>query len=349
MTGTPAALAGVVPAPRTPGVRIEHALVTGAAGFIGSHVAAELLRLGARVTGIDRRSPASDPIAQANLAGLAHCDRFHLVAADLRRAGLASLLGEAQVVFHLAARAGVRRSWGERFADYVVCNVLATQRLPEACAAAEVPRVVTASSSSVYGHASGRASMEGDLPAPVSPYGVTKLAAERLCLAYANQAQGSTSVVALRYFTIYGPRQRPDMLISRIMRAAITGHPVTLHGSGAQRRDFTFISDIVAATLAAARVDARAAVVNVGSGVSVTVAEVIEMVAAITGAPVPVVRRMDQPGDVDATTADLSVARELLGYEPRICLAEGLRRQWEWPLSQHRTTHRTRADMVEVP
>jgi nucleoside-diphosphate-sugar epimerase len=214
------------------------------------------------------------------------------------------LLEGVRVVFHLAALPGVRRSWGDRFADYLTCNVLGTQRLLETCAMVEVPRLVFASSSSVYGPTDGMPSRESDPLVPLSPYGVSKLAAERLCLAYASRPGAVTSVVALRYFTVYGPRQRPDMAFSRIMRAALSGQAVSLYGTGEQRRDFTYVSDAVAATIAAASADVQSEAVNVGSGSTVTLMHVLESVAAHAGAPVPVLRRVAQPGDVEVTSAE---------------------------------------------
>jgi nucleoside-diphosphate-sugar epimerase len=312
----------------------ERVLVTGVAGFIGSHLAEVLLRQGIAVTGVDARSPASDPGAAENLSALVGQDGFQLVVADLAQADLLPLLEGVPVVFHLAALAGVRRSWGDRFGDYLTRNLLATQRLLEACAAAEVPRLVAASSSSVYGQAAPGPSREDDPLIPVSPYGVTKLAAERLCAAYARRPGVTTSVVALRYFTVYGPRQRPDMAVSRIIRAAVSGRPVPVYGNGTQRRDFTYVGDAVAATLAAATVDAQMAVVNVGSGRSVALSEVLDLVAAMTGRAVPVLPRLGQPGDVEVTAADLTRARELLGYEPSTPLAEGLKLHWEWLASR---------------
>jgi UDP-glucuronate 4-epimerase len=313
---------------------MERALITGAAGFIGSHLAAELLCQGWFVTGLDTRSPANDPVAAENLAELAGDPRFQFVEADVAADDLTILCEGVRAVFHLAALAGVRRSWGDRFGDYLTCNVLGTQRLLEACAATEVPRLVFASSSSVYGPGAGMPSRESDSALPLSPYGVSKLAAERLCLAYASQRSAVTSVIALRYFTVYGPRQRPDMAFSRIMRAALSGRAMPLYGTGAQRRDFTYVSDAVAATIAAATADAGAEVVNVASGRSVPLSEARKAVARLAGTEVPAQRRAAQPGDVDATTADLTKARELLGYQPEVTLDDGLRRQWEWLAAQ---------------
>ena len=313
---------------------MKHALVTGAAGFIGSHLAAGLLRQGWQVTGLDARHPASDPVASENLAELTPHPRFRLARADIAAADLVHVLEGVQVAFHLAGLPGARRSWGDQFPSYLTVNVLGTQRVMEACAAAEVPRLVFASSSSVYGPGNGTASRETDDPLPLSPYGVSKLAAERLCLAYANRPSAVTSVVALRYFTVYGPRQRPDMAFSRIMRAALSGRAVPLYGSGAQRRDFTHVADAVAATIAAASCEARAEVVNVASGRSVPLVQAVRTIASLAGAEVPSLRRAAQPGDADVTSAELSRARDLLSYEPQVDLAEGLRSQWEWLAAQ---------------
>jgi nucleoside-diphosphate-sugar epimerase len=313
---------------------VQRALVTGAAGFIGSHLAAGLLRQGWHVTGLDTRGASSDPVAAENLAVLTSHPRFRMARADLSSAELTLPVEGVQVAFHLAGLPGARRSWGDQFPAYLTVNVLGTQRLLEACAAAEVPRLVFASSSSVYGPGNGTPSKETDQPLPLSPYGVSKLAAERLCLAYANRPSAVTSVVALRYFTVYGPRQRPDMAFTRIMRAALSGRAVPLYGSGAQRRDFTHVSDAVAATISAASCEARAEVVNVASGRSVPLVQAVRRIASLAGAEVPSLRRAAQPGDADVTAADLARARDLLGYEPRVDLADGLRTQWEWLSAQ---------------
>ena len=283
-----------------------------------------------QVTGLDARYLASDPVAAENLAELTPHPRFRLARADIATADLAPLLEGVQVVFHLAGLPGARRSWGDQFTELPDRELLGTQRVMEACAAAEVPRLVFASSSSVYGPGNGTPRERPTIRFPLSPYGVSKLAAERLCLAYANRPSAVTSVVALRYFTVYGPRQRPDMAFSRIMRAALSGRAVPLYGSGAQRRDFTHVADAVAATIAAASCEARAEVVNVASGRSVPLVQAVRTIASLAGAEVPSLRRAAQPGDADVTSADLSRARDLLGYQPQVDLADGLRSQWEW-------------------
>jgi UDP-glucuronate 4-epimerase len=310
--------------------RIERAVVTGAAGFIGSHVVETLLQRGTAVLGVDRRSPRDNAMAAENLEGSLGHPGFKLVQGDLVTDELKPWVDGADTVFHLAAVPGVRPSWGDSFAEYLACNVLATQRLLDTCVSLGVRRLVLASSSSVYGEAVGRGPLhEGCVTAPLSPYGVTKLAAERLALAYALAPASPTSVVALRYFTVYGPRQRPDMAIGRMLRGVVTGQPLKLYGDGRQRRDFTFVTDAVAATLAAATAEATAEVVNVGGGDSVSVLDVLRRVADITGTVVPVHDDTHQPGDVQVTEADLTKALELLGYEPSVTLTEGIERQWQ--------------------
>jgi UDP-glucuronate 4-epimerase len=317
---------------------LEGAVVTGVAGFLGSHLAEALVQHGTSVTGLDVRTPA-DRSAAGNLAVLVEQPNFRLVRADLRTAELGPVLARSPVVFHLAALAGVRSSWGGRFADYLGANVLGTQRLLEACEQAAVRRVVLASSSSVYGCHRGKPSGEDDVPRPASPYGVSKLAAERLALAYATRPGARTSVVALRYFTVYGPRQRPDMWIGRVLRAALDGRAVHLHGDGSQRRDFTYVDDAVAAVLAAGVVPAQAEVVNVGGGRTASMLDVLDLAAEVTGRPVPVVRGVTAPGDVAITEADLDRARHLLGYAPGTDLRTGVSRQWSWLTSTHDAAH----------
>ncbi len=305
-------------------------VVTGVAGFIGSHRAEILVGQGVDVVGVDRRCPSWDAPAADNLAGLIGQPGFRLLAADLGEADLLAWLRGVQIMYHFAGAAGVRPSWGVRFAPYMASNLLATQRVLEACVAAAVPRLVLASSSSVYGQSCGRPCREDDPTRPVSPYGVTKLTAERLALAYALRPRACTSVVALRCFTVYGPRQRPDMAISRLLRAALTGQPVRLYGDGSQQRDFTYVDDAVAAAVAAAAVSAYAEVVNVRGGRSVALREVVRVVGEVTGRSVPLLDGVDRPGDVHQTQADLTRAAALLGYRPTVGLAEGIGRQWAW-------------------
>ena len=315
----------------TPALRIERAVVTGAAGFIGSHLVDALLLRGATVLGIDRRSPQNNDAAAQNLRDALSEPAFRLVSGDLVTDELKRWLEGADAVFHLAGLPGVRPSWGDAFREYLACNVLATQRLMESIQSLGVPRLVLASSSSVYGDTAGAGPLREDgVTAPSSPYGVTKLAAERLALAYALAPGSPTSVVALRYFTVYGPRQRPDMAIGRMLRAVLTGQPLVLYGDGLQRRDFTFVTDAVEATIAAAVAPATAEAVNVGGGDSVTVRQVLRHVADVTGKEVPVTVDEEQAGDVRTTAADLSKARTLLAYRPSVTLREGVERQWAW-------------------
>jgi nucleoside-diphosphate-sugar epimerase len=304
-------------------------LVTGAAGFIGSHLVDALLAAGDEVTGVDRRSPSAVPLATGNLAAALTAPQFAFTTLDLASGDVTSLVEGCDTVFHLAAVPGVRQSWGPRFAEYVHANITATACLLDACERAGVRRLVVASSSSVYGAVTGP-SRETDAPQPISPYGVTKLAAEQLCLAYARRPDTTLTVSALRYFTVYGPRQRADMAIGRVLVAALDGLPLELYGDGKQRREFTYVADVVAATVAASRVPTPPPIANVGGGASVTMIEVLRLAEALTGRPVPVLAAEHQPGDVTVTEADLTVARASLGYEPAVGLADGMSRQLDW-------------------
>lgn len=311
---------------------MKRVLVTGAAGFIGSHLVEALVARGITAVALDRRSPDADAIAEENLAALRGNSLCVSVHADLATDRLDDAVDGCDTVFHLAARPGVRQSWGEDFDDYVRSNIAGTRRLLEACVRRGVGRLVLASSSSVYGPA-GRPSRETDPTCPVSPYGVSKLASEQLCLAYARRADSRLSVVSLRYFTVFGPRQRPDMAIGRLLFAAYTGFPIEIYGDGSQRREFTYVTDVVEATVAAAGIDVQAAVVNIGGGTSTSMNDVVGLVGRCTGRPVPTTRVGARPGDVPATAADLTEARRLLGYQPAIGLAEGITRQAAWLVS----------------
>ena len=305
------------------------ALITGAAGFIGSHLTTELLDRGAEVTGIDCFTdyyPRS--IKEANVAVNAGRPGFRIVEASLQHGALDALLEGKSHVFHLAAQAGVRKSWGRDFRIYTDHNVDATQRLLEACVGRPIERFVYASSSSVYGDDVAIPMREDAVPRPVSPYGVTKLAAEQLCYLYSvNHGVPATS---LRYFTVYGPRQRPDMAFNRFIRAALQHEPIALYGDGEQTRDFTFVTDAVAATIAAGERGVVGRAYNVGGGSRVSVNHVLDIVARLAGHPLDVRREPAQKGDMRDTYADTSLARADLGFAPRVSLEEGLEAEYRW-------------------
>jgi len=304
-------------------------VVTGVAGFIGSHLAESLLADGHAVLGIDAfvdYYPRS--IKEGNLRGARTHAAFRLVEGHVQELELADLLADAGQVYHLGAQAGVRASWGQDFRLYTEHNVLATQRLLEAAVAAGVPRLVYASSSSVYGDCRELPLREDSPCRPVSPYGVTKLAAEHLVHLY-GQNHG-LPVVSLRYFTAYGPRQRPDMAFHRFLKAARDGGPIRVFGDGEQTRDFTFVSDVVAATRAAADSGRPGCVYNVGGGERVSVNTVLERIGRVTGRPLQVHREETQKGDMRDTFADTSAARRDLGFRSTVSLDEGLAREWAW-------------------
>jgi UDP-glucuronate 4-epimerase len=305
------------------------ALVTGAAGFIGSQLSARLLADGHDVTGLDAFTPYYDlESKRANLQPLLQHPGFGLVEADLRTADLQPFTA-VDVVFHLAAQPGVRTSWGEPFADYLGHNTLATQRLLEASRAMVTPpRFVLASSSSIYGEAERHPTSEDLKPRPVSPYGVTKLAAEQLLEAYA--ANFGVEGVALRFFTVYGPGQRPDMAFHRFIEAALQGRPITVYGDGEQRRDVTHVADAVRATVLAMRAPAGNAVVNVGGGRPVTVNHALELIGQVTGRRLEVVHAPARAGDARHTGADGTRAEALLDWRAEVDLATGLTGQAAW-------------------
>jgi UDP-glucose 4-epimerase len=305
------------------------ALVTGVAGFIGSHVAESLVADGHEVVGVDCFTDYYPrPFKERNLAALRDEGRFRLVEARLQDAELAPLLDGVQHVYHLAAQAGVRASWGREFALYTDHNVLATQRLLEAAVAAGRPRLVYASSSSVYGDAPALPLREDGPCRPVSPYGVTKLAAEHLAVLY--NVNHALPTVSLRFFTVYGPRQRPDMAFHRFLRGARDGETLTVYGDGRQTRDFTYVGDIVAAVRAAALSGRPGGVYNVGGGERIALNDVLRLVETVTGKTLRVVRQEAQKGDMRDTFADTRAARADLGFRSTVPLAEGLAREWEW-------------------
>ncbi len=309
------------------------AFVTGVAGFIGSHLATTLLDRGARVVGLDCFTDYyARGVKESNLAALRDREGFDFVEAPLHEVELGPLLEGVDRVFHLAAQAGVRKSWGRDFRIYTVNNIEATQKLLEACVGRPLHRLVYASSSSVYGDDVPIPMREDARPQPLSPYGVTKLAAEQLCYLY--HLNHGLPVVSLRYFTVYGPRQRPDMAFHRFLHAAIQGRPVTVYGDGEQTRDFTFVGDAVAATIAAGERGAPGHVYNIGGGSRVSINTVLALIGQVTGRPVAVVTESTQKGDMRDTYADTSRARTDLGFVPEFSLEQGLAAEHRWLLER---------------
>jgi UDP-glucose 4-epimerase len=292
-------------------------------------LAEALLAQGACVTGIDCFTDYYPrDIKERNLSAPAAHRDFTFVEASIQRAPLPKLLEGVTHVFHLAAQAGVRKSWGSHFCVYTVNNIEATQILLEASVGQPLHRFVYASSSSVYGDDVRLPMREDALPQPVSPYGVTKLAAEQL--AYLYFANHQLPTVSLRYFTVYGPRQRPDMGVHRFLRAVHEGKPITVYGDGEQTRDFTFVSDAVAATVAAGLQGRPGGVYNVGGGSRVTLNQVLELIGRVSGRPIAIRRESAQKGDMRHTYADTTLARQELGFAPRVSLERGLAEEYEW-------------------
>jgi nucleoside-diphosphate-sugar epimerase len=306
-------------------------VVTGVAGFIGSHLAETLLNKGEKVIGIDRFNDYYDPaLKRRNVSSLQKYPNFALIEEDIQNLDWRSILENVEIVYHQAAQAGVRASWGKSFRHYTERNINATQVILEAAKEAKaLKRLVYASTSSVYGNAETLPTAETVPPQPVSPYGITKLAAERLCWLY--QQNFGVPVTALRYFTVYGPRQRPDMAFHKFFKAAIFDEAIDIYGDGQQTRDFTFISDAVAANLAAATVpEAVGEVFNIGGGSRVVLADVLARIDEIVGHPIRKNFVEKAMGDARHTGADVSKAKKILGYNPQVSLVEGLTKEWEW-------------------
>ncbi len=304
-------------------------LVTGCAGFIGSHLCRRLLADGHEVVGVDCFTPYYPrAIKEANVADLLPDPNFTLLELDLATADLRPLLDGVEIVYHQAAQAGVRASWGTQFESYIRHNVLATQRLLEAAKASRLRKFVYASSSSIYGDAECYPTSEDVVPRPVSPYGVTKLAAEQLTYLYWKNYGVPT--IALRYFTVYGPGQRPDMAFHKFILAALQGRPIQVYGDGNQTRDFTFVEDAVEANISAGQCEASGVALNVGGGSRVTVNEVLQMLGEILQMELVVEHLPPQKGDVRHTSADITLASRLLGYEPKVDIKTGLELEAAW-------------------
>lgn len=310
------------------------ALVTGCAGFIGSHLTESLLAGGYAVVGLDC---FNDNYGRAqklrNLEQAQGWQRFEFVPLDLAFGELFDLVADVDVIFHLAAEPGVRSSWGDRFAKYVRNNIAGTQQLLDAARPFPEKRLVFASSSSIYGQAVTRPTNEDVVPMPHSPYGVTKLAAEHLCQAY--HANYGVDAVTLRLFSVYGPRQRPDMAFNIFCRAALRNEPIRVFGDGSQTRDFTFVDDVVRATrMAATTPELPARVFNVGGGSHITLRTALELIEEFAGRKLEVQYSSREAGDVRDTLADVDRSRDLLGFETSVSFQDGLRAEYEWVLQR---------------
>ena len=306
---------------------INTALVTGVAGFIGSHLAEELLHRGYSVIGVDRFSDFYNrKIKEDNLANLKTNPKFKLIEEDLLNLDLKEL--NLDYVFHEAAQAGVRASWGKEFQVYVKDNILVTQKLLEDCLDSNIKKLVFASSSSIYGDVNELPIHEDILPKPVSPYGVTKLAAENLCYLYWKNYKIPT--ISLRYFTVYGPRQRPDMAINKFVNAIIKGKEIIIYGDGNQTRDFTYISDVINANVLAAESHLEGEALNIGGGSRISVNRLIDLLEDIIGKKAKRKHIGDQKGDVKNTMAGIEKSKRLLGYKPTVKIEDGLKRYVDW-------------------
>jgi nucleoside-diphosphate-sugar epimerase len=301
-------------------------VVTGAAGFIGSTLAESLVAEGHEVVGIDAFIPYYPrEVKEANLERLRDEPRFRFAELDLRTADLAPCLEGADAVIHEAAMAGLMRSWTD-LELYASCNILATNRLIEASMQAGVARFVLASTSSVYGlEAVGD---EDHALEPSSPYGITKLAAEKLVLAHV--ALRGFPATIIRYFSIYGPRQRPDMAYHRFIEAMLDGTPITVYGDGEQTRSNTYVTDAVRGTMLALERGAVGGIYNIGGGRTIALNEAIRLIAGHVGVEAIIEREPARPGDQRHTSADISRARDALGFEPTVEPSEGLARQVAW-------------------
>jgi UDP-glucuronate 4-epimerase len=308
-------------------------LVTGCAGFIGSHLTESLLDDGHHVVGADCfNDNYGRPQKLRNIEHAREWREFDFVPLDLSRGDLDDLVADCEVVYHLAAEPGVRASWGGRFDAYLRNNVLATQHLLEAAKSAPGRRFVYASSSSIYGQAEAFPTAEDVIPRPFSPYGTTKLAGEHLCQLY--HGNYGVAVVMLRYFSVYGPRQRPDMAFNRFCHAALEGEPITVYGDGTQTRDFTYVADVVTATRAAGEAPGVVGgVYNIGGGAQKSLGDALELIAEMAGRELELRYEPRQEGDVRDTAAEISRARRDLAFAPEISFDDGLREEFEWTRS----------------
>jgi len=306
------------------------AIVTGVAGFIGSHIAESLLDKKFRVIGIDSFTDYySKRIKKNNIRKCLRSKNFSFIEKDILRFDLSSLLKKGEYIFHEAAQPGVRSSWGKEFETYVKNNIIVTQRLLEFSKDnKKLKKIVIASSSSVYGNQSGKMIENSTITMPVSPYGTTKLAAENLAMLY--HKNFGMPITALRYFTVYGPRQRPDMAFTKFITSAIKKEKITIYGNGKQTRDFTYISDVVNANISCISNDVSGKILNIGGGHIISINDILKEIKTITNQDLKISYLSKQPGDVERTEADIKNAKKFLKFQPKIKVRQGLIIQTEY-------------------
>lgn len=304
-------------------------LVTGAAGFIGSHLCRKLIKEGFSVTGIDSFTDSYPKwIKERNIKPLMREKKFKLFSSDLNDLELKKLLSNTDYVFHHAAQAGVRASWGENFSVYIKNNIEATQKLLEAAKNSRIKKFIYASSSSVYGFCPELPMSETSSLYPFSPYGVSKLAAEHLCFLYFKNYNVPT--VSLRFFTVYGPGQRPDMAFHKFFKAIAEDKQITVYGDGKQTRDFTYVDDIIEANFSSLKNGVPGEIYNIGGGSRKKLEEIFPIIESICQKKIKKNREEKQRGDVPHTLADIQKAHKELNYSPQIQLSDGLKEEWTW-------------------
>lgn len=304
-------------------------IVTGAAGFIGSTLSERLLKEGFYVVGIDSINDTYPvKIKENNLKNLLDSNNFEFIHKDILDIDFSTGYGDVEAIFHQAATAGVRSSWGTNFRQYTDNNILATQHLLESFKDSKLKRFVYASSSSVYGNADEMPLRPTTLTRPVSPYGVTKLAAENLVNTY--HANYGLPALSLRYFTVYGPRQRPDMAFHIFLKAALQGKQINVFGDGSQIRDFTYVNDVVQANMQALDSGQDGGIYNIGGGSHISLTEILQLIESITNKKLNIKYTHTQKGDVTQTQADISFSAEQLGYDPHFDIKTGLENEFEW-------------------
>jgi nucleoside-diphosphate-sugar epimerase len=312
---------------------LKTAVVTGVAGFIGSSLAEKLLKENFKVVGIDCFTDYySKNIKKKNLTNCLKNEHFTFIQKNILELDLEPIIKNSQCLFHQAAQPGVRASWGSQFDTYVKDNILVTQKILESAKEVKtLEKIVMASSSSVYGNQEGKMIEESTLTKPISPYGATKLAAENLGNLYAENFD--LPVISLRYFTVYGPRQRPDMAFSKFIRSNISSKGIEVFGDGNQIRDFTYISDIVEANILSMNSSSKSGIFNIGGGSTHSVNQILEMIKNITGNENIIKFKPKQNGDVFKTESDIEKARKNLNYSPKIDIKKGLENQFQWILN----------------